>query len=128
VPQAPFCPLQVANRFIGKVCAGRTRAETARRLQRVLKTNGDMPPIEHNRGCWQGLALHSPQPGITIAQHCRRRVGMHPGCIERLRECFGRGLLAVPGEGEAVLDAIGVDRLPAITSKWRSSYRCRLRT
>src|SRR6202044_843797 len=51
VPKAPFCPLQVANRFIGKVCAGRTRAETARRLQRVLKTNGDAPPIEHNRDC-----------------------------------------------------------------------------
>jgi hypothetical protein len=99
------------NCLIGKICVGRAGAETACRLQRVLKTNGDMPPIQHNRGCWQRLALHPPQPGITIAQHCRRRVGMHPSCSERLRECFGRGRLAVPGEGEPVLGAIGVDHL-----------------
>jgi hypothetical protein len=44
VPQAPFRTLQVSDRVIGKICVGRTRAETARRLQRVLKTNGDVPP------------------------------------------------------------------------------------
>jgi hypothetical protein len=52
VPQAPFRTLQVTNRLISKICVDRSRAETARRLQRVLKTNGDVPPIEHNRGCW----------------------------------------------------------------------------
>ena len=89
----------------------RTRAETARRLQRVLETNGDMPPIQHDRGRRQRLALQPPQPGITIAKHRRRRVSVHPGRGERLLERFGRGRLAVAGEGEAVLGAIGVDHL-----------------
>jgi phosphoserine phosphatase len=45
MPQAPFRTLQVTGRVIGKICLGRTHAETARRLQRVLKTNGDVPPV-----------------------------------------------------------------------------------
>ena len=43
--------------FTDKICIGRTRAETACGLQRVLKTNGDMPPIKHDRNRRQGLAL-----------------------------------------------------------------------
>jgi hypothetical protein len=49
-PQAPFRTLQVANRLIGKIWVGRARAETARRLQRMLKTNGDVPPVQRDSG------------------------------------------------------------------------------
>src|SRR4051794_31796648 len=48
VPQAPFRPLQAMSRLTGKICVGRADAETARRLQRVLKTNSDMPPVQHD--------------------------------------------------------------------------------
>ena len=95
MPQAPFRTLQVTNRLISKICVGRTGAEAARRLQRVLKTNGDMPPVQRDRGRRQRLALQPPQPCITIAQHGRRRVGAHPGCGEHLRERLARSYLAV---------------------------------
>jgi hypothetical protein len=36
---------------------------------------------------------------------------VHTGCGKRLRERFGRGRLAVAGEGEAVLDAVDVNHL-----------------
>ena len=70
-----------------------------------------MPPIQHDRGGRQRLALQPPQPGIAVAQHRRRRVGVHPGRGERLRERVGRDRLAVAGESEAGLAAIGVDHL-----------------
>jgi hypothetical protein len=74
----------MTNCLIGKMSVG--RAETRRRLQPVLKTNGNVPPVEHDRAHWQRLALLLPQPGISIAQHRRRRVAVHPGRGERLRE------------------------------------------
>jgi hypothetical protein len=36
---------------------------------------------------------------------------VHTGCGKRLRERFGRGRLAVAGEGEAVLDGVDVNHL-----------------
>jgi hypothetical protein len=99
------------NRVIGKICVRRTRAETARRLQRVLETNSDMPPIQHDRSRRQRLALQPPQPGITIAKHRRRRVSAHPGGGERLLERVRGGRLAVADEGEAALSTSGVDHL-----------------
>src|SRR3954465_15686221 len=48
VPQAPFRPLQMTNGLIGKISV--RRAETARRLQSMLKANGDVPPVQHDRG------------------------------------------------------------------------------
>ena len=45
------------NCLMRKICVGRAGAETARRLQRVLKTNGDVPPVQRDRGCRQRLAL-----------------------------------------------------------------------
>jgi hypothetical protein len=77
----------------------------------MLEAHGDVPPVPHQRGLRQRLALQRPQPGMTIAQHRRRRVRVHSGSTERLRERFGRGRLVVAGEGEAVLAAIGVDHL-----------------
>jgi len=40
----------------------------------VLKADGDVPPIQHDRGMGQRLALQPPQPGIAIAD---------PGLIAR---------------------------------------------
>src|SRR5271165_4076381 len=107
VPQAPLRTLQATNRLVGKRLVG----QAARRLQRMLEARGDVPLVQHQRGRRQRLALQPPQPGITIAQHRRRRVRVHASRTERLRERFGRDRLAVAGEGEAVPGAIGVDHL-----------------
>src|SRR5271165_4919270 len=44
-----------------------SRAKTAGRLQRVLETHRGMPPVEHDRGVRQRLALQPPQTGIAVA-------------------------------------------------------------
>ncbi len=107
VPQAPLCPLQAANRRVGKVRIGRTRAETTRWLQRVLEAHRGVPPVQHDRGTGQHGALQPPQSRIAVAQHGRQRVRVHSGRGERLPERLGRDRLAVAGEGEAVLGAAG---------------------
>jgi len=38
-----------------------------------------VPPVQHDRGTGQRLVLQSPQPGIAVAQHRRRRVRVHSG-------------------------------------------------
>ena len=111
VPQAPLRTLQAANRLVGEARVGRARAEAAGRLQRVLEAHRGVPPVEHDRGVRQHLALQPPQPGIAVAQHRRGRVRAHARRGERLPERLGRGHRAVAGEGEAVLVAIGVDHL-----------------
>src|SRR4051812_38043071 len=69
VPQAPLRPVQVANRVVGE---GRvSRAKAAGRLPRVLKADSGVPPVQHDRGARQRLALQPPQPGIAVAQHRR---------------------------------------------------------
>src|SRR3954469_9790539 len=78
---------------------------------RVLEAYSGVPPIQHDRGTRQRLALQPPQPGITVAQHGRRCVRTHPDRGKRLPERLGCGRLAVAGEGEAVLGAPGVDHL-----------------
>src|SRR4051812_22257836 len=93
VPQAPFRPLQITNCLVGKISVG--RAETACRLQPMLKTNGDVPPVEHDRGRRQHLTLQPPQPDISITQHRRRHIGAPPDRGERLSERARRGRLAV---------------------------------
>jgi hypothetical protein len=81
-------PTASSERSASAAPAPRPRAVC--RVQRVLKTNGDVPTIERDCGRRQRLALQPPQPGITIAQHCRRRVGVHPGRGECLSERSGR--------------------------------------
>ena len=65
MPKAPLRTLQSANRFGGQVCVGRTK--TACGPQRVFEAYRGMPPVEHDRGIRQCLALQPPQPGIPIA-------------------------------------------------------------
>jgi len=65
MPQAPLRTFQSANRLVGQVRVG--RAQAAGRLQRVLKAYRGMPPVEHDRGVRQRLALQPPQPGIAVA-------------------------------------------------------------
>ena len=57
MPQAPIRTLQSANCLVRQVHVGRTKATG--RLQRVLKANRGVPPIEHDRGIWQRLALQA---------------------------------------------------------------------
>jgi hypothetical protein len=90
---------------------GQASAKTAGRLQRVLEAHRDVPPVEHDRGMGQRLALQPPQPGIAIAQHRRRRVRMYSGHGERLLERIGRNRGTVARESEAGLGAMGVDHL-----------------
>ncbi|MGI4795528.1 MAG: hypothetical protein ACRYG8_15925 [Janthinobacterium lividum] len=111
MPQAPLRTLQAANRLVCEVRVDRTCAEAAGRLQHVLEAHGRVPPVQHDRGVGQRLALQSPQPGIAVAQHGRRCVHMHSGHGERLLERLGCGRLAIAGEGEAVLGTIGTDDL-----------------
>jgi glyoxylase-like metal-dependent hydrolase (beta-lactamase superfamily II) len=77
----------------------------------VLEAHRGMPPVEHDDGLRQRLALQPPQPGIAVAQHYRRRVRLHASRGERLLECVGRDRGAVARESEAGLVAIGVDHL-----------------
>src|SRR5271165_6183034 len=104
MPQAPFRTLQAANRLVGQVRAGCVCAKAAGRLQRV-------PPVQHDRGLRQRLALQPPQPGVAIAQHGCRCVRMYSGHGERLLERVGGDRGAVARESEAGLDAMSVDHL-----------------
>ena len=65
MPKAPLRTLQSANRLGGQVCVGRAKAASG--LQRVFEAYRGMPPVEHDRGIRECLALHPPQPGIPIA-------------------------------------------------------------
>ena len=65
MPQAPLRTLQSANRLGGQVCVG--RAKTASSLQRVFEANRGVPPVQHDCGVRQRLALQPPQPGVAIA-------------------------------------------------------------
>jgi hypothetical protein len=97
--------------LIGEVGVGCARAEAASRLHSVLEARGGVPPVEHDGGLRQRLALQAPQPGITVAQHGRRCVRLHASRGERLLERVGRDRGAVAREGEAGLVAMGVDHL-----------------
>src|SRR5271166_5351590 len=88
-----------------------SRAKTAGRLQRVLETHRGMPPIEHDRGVRQRLALQPPQTGIAVAQHRRRRVCRYAGHGERLLERVGRDRGGIACESKAGLAALSVDHL-----------------
>ena len=63
MPQSPLRALQSANRLGGQVCVGCAKA--AGRLQRMLETHRGVPPIQHDCGVRQRLALQPPQPGIA---------------------------------------------------------------
>src|SRR3954471_18140391 len=69
VPQAPLRAFQAANRLVGEVGVGRACAKAAGRLPRVLEAHGSVPPVQHDHGPRQRLALQPPQPGIAVAQH-----------------------------------------------------------
>jgi hypothetical protein len=56
VPQAPLRTLQATNRLVGKMCVG----QAAGCLQRRLEAHGDVPPVQHQRGRRQRLALQPP--------------------------------------------------------------------
>src|ERR671933_792993 len=111
MPQAPLRAFQVANRVVGEGRVSRACAEATGRLQYVLEAHGSVPPVQHDRGTRQRLALQPPQPGTAVAQYGRWHVRLYPGRHERLPERRGRGRRAVTGEGEAVLDATSVDDL-----------------
>src|SRR3954464_3624431 len=57
VPQAPLRAVQAANRRVSEVGVGHACAETPRHLQRVLEAHGGVPPVQHDRGTRQHLAL-----------------------------------------------------------------------
>jgi hypothetical protein len=91
VPQAPLRPFQAAHRsFSQEGRVGRGPAEAAGGLQRVLEAHRGVPPVEHDCGARQHLALQPPQPGIAVAQHGRGRVRVDARPGERLAERLGR--------------------------------------
>ncbi len=66
VPKLPLCASKIADRMIAEVGAGRTRAQSTRRLQGVLKAHGDMPPVENDRCLRNDLTLQLPQSDVAI--------------------------------------------------------------
>jgi hypothetical protein len=111
MPQAPLRTLQSANHSVGQGRVGRSRAKATGSPQRVLEAHRGMPPVEHDSGFRQRLTLHPPQPGVAVTQHRGRRVRLHACRGKRLLERFGRDRGTVAREGEARLDAMGVDHL-----------------
>ena len=97
-------PLQSANRLGSQVCVGRAKAASG--LQRVFEAHRGVPPIQHDCGVWQRIALQPPQPGVAVAQHRRRRVRGHAGHCERLLERTGCNRRAVARESEAGLAVV----------------------
>src|SRR5258708_924048 len=77
----------------------------------MLEAHGSVPPVEHDSGLRQRLALQPPQSGVAIAQHGRQCIRMYSGHGERLLERVGGDRGAVARESETELDAIGVDHL-----------------
>ena len=100
MPKAPLRTLQSANRLGGQVCIGRANAASG--LQRVFEAHRGVPPVQHDRGIRQRLALQPPQPGIAVAQHRRRRVSRYAGHGERLLERVGSNRGAVARESESI--------------------------
>jgi hypothetical protein len=69
MPKPPLRTLQSANRLGGQVCVGHAKAASG--LQGVFEAHRRVPPIQHDCGVRQRLALQPPQPGIAVAQHRR---------------------------------------------------------
>jgi hypothetical protein len=65
-----------------------------------------VPPIQHDCGVRQRLALQPPQPGIAVAQHGCRCVRCHARYPERLLERTRCNRGAVAREGEAGLNRV----------------------
>ena len=70
-----------------------------------------VPPIQHDGGIRQCLALQPPQPDVAVAQHRRRGIRRHAGHCERLLERAGCTRRAVARESEAGLAALSADHL-----------------
>jgi hypothetical protein len=64
MPNAPLRTFQSANHLGGQMCFGHAKAASG--LQRMLETHRGVPPVEHDRGVRQCLALQPPQPGIAV--------------------------------------------------------------
>ena len=60
VPETPLRAFQVANRVMGEGRVSCACAEAAGRLQRVLEAYSGVPPVQHDRGTRQRLALQPP--------------------------------------------------------------------
>jgi hypothetical protein len=103
--------VQAMNRRMRKIRVGRAGAKTPRRLQRVLKTNGNMPPIEHDCGGRQRLALQPPQPGITIAKHRRGVSACTPAAVSARANASAEAAWPLRAKAKAVLGVAGVDHL-----------------
>ena len=109
MPQAPLRTLQSANRLGGQVCIGRANAASG--LQRVFEAHRGVPPVQHDRGVRQRLALQPPQTGIAVTQHRRWRVCRYAGHGERLLERVGSNRGAVARKSEARRISFSVDYL-----------------
>ena len=60
MPKAPLRTLQCANRLGGQVCVSHAKAASG--LQCVFEAHRGEPPIQHDCGIRQRLALQPPQP------------------------------------------------------------------
>jgi hypothetical protein len=120
--QAPLRTLQSANCLLGRPRQG--RGPPAARAQ-----SGSRHATRQARP-WRSAA---PRVAAATARHRRHSAPSpvcppHASCCERLLERVGRDRGGVACESEAGLVAFSTITLPAITSKCRSSCRCRLRT
>ena len=60
MPEAPFRALDIAPGQLSKMSIGRPGAEASRGLQDMLKTHGDVKPVQHDRRARQHLPLQMP--------------------------------------------------------------------
>ena len=113
-------------RLVGQVRGG--RAQAAGRLQRGLKAYRGVPPVEHDRGVRQRLALQPPQPGIASHNTVAGVSAVTPAAASAFLNASDAiaGLLRAKTKRDWFPAASMT--LPAISSKCRSSRRCRLRT
>ena len=109
MPQAPLRALQSANRLDGQVCVGRAKAASS--LQSVFEAHRSVPPVKHDRGVRQRLALRPPQPGIAVAQHRRWRVRRYACRREDLLERIRCDRRRIACESRAGLAALSVNHL-----------------
>jgi len=106
VPQAPFRPLQMTNGLICKISIGHARPRAV--CNPCSKRMATCHQSSAHRGRRERLALQPPQPSISIAQHRRRRVGVHPAAASACANASAEAPLGRCGEGEAVLGASGI--------------------
>jgi hypothetical protein len=97
--KGPLRPLQSANRLGGHVCVGHAKAASG--LQCVFEAHRGVPPIQHDGGIRQRLALDAPQSDITVAQSVAGVSAVTPAIASACLQADGGAGTTAPTGGAA---------------------------